>query len=104
MVKFLSTMRNNISGIFRHLFLYTSVNDILVRISTLRHINEEVMPTYNALRFEILQDVINTLEHMSHDEYVTEQLFSILTSIVRKCYQMAEARVYFDELMGPFNI
>ena len=36
------------------------------------------------------------------DDFVTEQVFEILTCIVRKCYQMYQAREFFDQLMSPF--
>lgn len=33
---------------------------------------------------------------------MTEQVFEILTQIVRRCYQMHRPREFFDHLMSPF--
>jgi hypothetical protein len=42
------------------------------------------------------------LESNYDDDYVSEQVFEILTSIVRKCYQMYQPREFFDQVMSPF--
>jgi hypothetical protein len=54
------------------------------------------------MRQEIIQYAINTIEHHSDDEFVTEKILDMLGSVVKKCYIMVEPRQLFDFLLSPF--
>lgn len=54
------------------------------------------------MRCDIIQHCVNALEQYHDDDFMTEQLFEILSGIVRKCYQMYKAKDLFDFVMSPF--
>ena len=54
------------------------------------------------MREEIIQYAINTIEHHSDDEFVTEKVLEMMSSVVKKCYTMVEPKQLFDNLMSPF--
>lgn len=45
---------------------------------------------------------MNSLDSHNESDFMTEQLFDILTAIIKKCYFMYNPRSFFDELMSPF--
>lgn len=42
------------------------------------------------------------LDQHSENDFITEQIFDLLSSIVKKCYIMIEPREFFEELLSPF--
>ena len=54
------------------------------------------------MRTDIIQFCINSLDYHSENDFMTEQVFDVLTSITRKCYVMHNPQGFFDELMSPF--
>ena len=82
--------------------LTTSVTDLLVRFCTVKDIQDLDPSAYRTLRNEILQHCILSLTEDFDDDFKTEQVFEILSGVVRKCYQMHEPREFFDTLMSPF--
>ena len=51
----------------------------------------------------MLNALVNLLEHNHEDDFMTEQIFYILSGLVKKCYIMIEPRQFFEELLSPFN-
>ena len=45
---------------------------------------------------------MNALDSHNESDFMTEQLFDMLTAITKKCYFMTQPRLFFDELMSPF--
>mmetsp|Transcript_31130 Transcript_31130/g.38443 ORF Transcript_31130/g.38443 Transcript_31130/m.38443 type:complete len:97 (+) Transcript_31130:951-1241(+) len=45
---------------------------------------------------------MNSLDSHNESDFMTEQLFDLLTGITKKCYLMYKPREFFDELMSPF--
>ena len=45
---------------------------------------------------------MNALDSHNESDFMTEQLFDVLTGITKKCYLMHSPREFFDELMSPF--
>lgn len=58
----------------------------------------------NETRSEILQSVINKLEHYQDDFYMTEQIFCILTGLLKKCYVMINPTTLFEEMLSFFTL
>eukprot|EP00347_Sterkiella_histriomuscorum_P003094 403365611 len=91
-----------INSLFNHMYLTQCVTDLLVRICTVRNIGTVPLQDYKSFRNEIIQHCINSLEYNHHDDFMTEQLFEILSGIVRKCYQMHNSKELFDFMLSPF--
>lgn len=45
---------------------------------------------------------MNALDSHNESDFMTEQLFDMLTAIMKKCYFMHDPKGFFDELMSPF--
>jgi hypothetical protein len=80
----------------------SSVTDLIVRLCTVKDIQGLDPEAYKGLRQEMLQHCVNSLQDNVEDDFVTEQVFEILTAIVRRCYQMYQPREFFDQVMSPF--
>jgi len=102
MLEFLLGQKAQISSFFNHLYLSHCVTDLLVRICTVKNIDNVPIPKYLDLRLEILQHCVNSLEHYVDDDFISEQIFDILCGIVKKCYQMHDPKHFFDNIMSPF--
>lgn len=50
---------------------------------------------YKQMRDEIIQYAINTLEHHSDDDFITEKVLDMLGTVVKKCYIMVEPKQLF---------
>lgn len=66
----------------------SSITDLVVRICTVKDIQGLDPEEYKALRQDILQHCVNSLQENAEDDFVTEQVFELLVAIVRRCYQM----------------
>ena len=99
---FATKQRSFISNFFNHLYLTSCITDLLIRFCSVKDIGTLPPNDFKSLRQEILQHCINSLEHYSDDDFLTEQIFEILTGVVKKCYQMYDPKDFFDMLMNPF--
>ena len=104
MLAYVISNKEIVSSMFEHHMwgLTSSITDLLIRFCTVKDIQGLDPAAYRSLRTEILQHCILSLTEDFEDDYKTEQVFEILTGIVRKCYQMHEAREFFDMLLSPF--
>jgi hypothetical protein len=57
---------------------------------------------YQAMRSEVVQFAVNTLDSLGHDALITCQIMEMLSAIVKKCYTMHEPRVFFEVVFSPF--
>lgn len=95
--------RDLIQNLFNHLYLTKCVTDFLVRLCTVPEIqNESLKEGYKSMRTDIIQFCINSLDFYSENDFMTEQIFDILSSITKRCYVMTDPRDFFDEMMSPF--
>lgn len=102
MLEYLVASRDVIPRMFQHLYLSSCVTDLIVRFCSVPDIKEMRPSAYNGLRGEAVQHIINSLDHFSDDDFITEQLFDILCGVTRKCYIMYNPKEFFDTLMSPF--
>ena len=58
----------------------------------------------NDIRSEILQSIINKLEHYQDDYFMTEQIFCILNGLLKKCYVMIDPATFFEEMLSFFTL
>mmetsp|Transcript_13161 Transcript_13161/g.22294 ORF Transcript_13161/g.22294 Transcript_13161/m.22294 type:complete len:228 (+) Transcript_13161:577-1260(+) len=102
MIEFLSENQDRVNDMIEHIYLNTSIVDTIVRICCIQQIDSEHLEMLNSLRSDILSNVINKLEHHQDDVFMTEQIFCILSGLLRKCYAMLDGRKFFEELLSPF--
>jgi len=91
-----------VQALFNHLYLTQCVTDLLVRLCTVPDIKRVNKADYHELRNDIIQCSLNALDTHNESDFMTEQLFDLLTGITKKCYLMFQPRQFFDELMSPF--
>jgi hypothetical protein len=46
--------------------------------------------------------LINKLEHHQDDVFMTEQVFCVLSGLLKKCYVMKDNHNFFEEMLSPF--
>jgi hypothetical protein len=85
--------------------LSSCITDVIIRVATVGSLEGGGVSVeqYSQLRQDIIRCCINYLDEHRGDAYKTEQLFTILSGITRKCYQMIDPKEFFDELIMPFN-
>lgn len=92
-----------VEAMFNHLYLASCITDLAVRLCTVQEVPEEVDPvSYEELRTDIAAHCINQLDTFEENEYLTWQIFEILTQCVKKCYLMCDAKQFFEQIMNPF--
>jgi hypothetical protein len=99
---YLTKRKNLIQQLFNHLYLTHCVTDIVARLCTIQDIKAVNPTNYMSMRTDVVHYSINMLDQHSENDFITEQIFDILSSIVKKCYLMVRAREFFDELLSPF--
>ncbi len=78
------------------------MTDLLVRLCTVPDIKGVNHDDYSELRGDIIQYCMNALDSHNESDFMTEQLFDMLSGITKKCYLMHNPRQFFDEIMSPF--
>lgn len=104
MVKFFDLNQHYLNDIVEHVYLNSSIIDIIIRIFCVQDLSEEEVLTLNSIRCEIIHNTINKLEHYQDDYFMTEQLFCIWTGLLKKCYVMLNPKSLFDEILSPFTL
>lgn len=99
---FLRKQKHLIQNLFASLSLGKCVTDLLVRLCTVPEIGVMNANDYHAMRTEIAQCAVNTLDVLGHDAMITSQVMDMLGSIVKRCYTMFDARYFFETLLSPF--
>jgi hypothetical protein len=102
-LSYLCVQKNFVKQMFNHLYLTHCVTDLIVRLCTVQDICGVDEQQYQSLRSNVVQYSINMLDQHSGDDFLTEQIFEILTNITRKCYLMHNPKAFFDEIMSPFR-
>ena len=93
-----------VEAMFNHLYLASCITDLVVRLCTVQEVPESVDPiSYEELRTDIAAHCINQLDTFEDNEYLTWQIFEILTQCVKKCYLMSDAKQFFEQIMNPFQ-
>jgi len=80
---YLMQSKNFIQNLFCHLNLSTSVTDILVRLCTMPNIERVDPATYQTMRAELIQYAINALDHYQSDDFITQQIMELFSTIIK---------------------
>ena len=102
MVDYFSEDTDRYMNIVKHIYLNSAMVDVVIRICAVQGLVESRYEKIDMIRVEILQTLSNALEHTYDDSFMTEQIFAILTGLVKKCYIMGRARSLFEEMYSPF--
>lgn len=69
-----------VEAMFNHLYLASCITDLVVRLCTVSQVPEDVdLASYEELRQDIAAHCINQLDTFEDNEYLTWQIFEILT-------------------------
>ena len=103
-VEFFNRNQRYLNDIVEHVYLNSSIIDIIIRIFCIQGLSDDEVETLTVIRAEIIHNTINKLEHYQDDYFMTEQLFCIWTGLLKKCYIMVNPRALFDEILSPFTL
>lgn len=78
MIKYLSKDSMRYLSIVKHIYLNSSIVDLVIRICSVQGLKEEHLPVLDEMRADILNTIANALEHTYEDDFMTEQIFCIL--------------------------
>lgn len=102
MIKYLSENNNCVSNMVEHIFINHSIINIIIRICCVQVHDENDLKKLDCIRSSILTQLINKLDHHHDNQLMVSIIFEILTGILKKCYLMVNAKVFFEELLSPF--
>lgn len=72
MLAYIIKQKNIIGTLFNHLYLTNCITDLIVRIASVKDIGNLSTENYKALRSEVLQNCINSIDHHGDDDFITE--------------------------------
>lgn len=88
LMDFFDKNTNYLGEMIDHIYLNSSIIDIIIRIFCVQGLKENEIEILNRLRSEIFLNSILKLEHYQEDIMMTEQLFCLWTGLLKKCYVM----------------
>ena len=91
-------------NIVEHIYLNASIVDAVIRICCVQGLDQAGEKRLHEIRSDIISTIVNNLEHNQDDLYMTEQIFTILSGLLKKCYMMMAPKALFDEMLSPFVI
>ena len=72
MLEYLTRSKVVIQMMFGHIYLSSCVTDLFVRFCTVPDIKGNRPEQYGSFRAEIVQHIINSLDHFNSNDYITE--------------------------------
>lgn len=102
MVSFFAQHQKSYLNIVDHIYFNSSIVDAVIRICCVQGLDEAAENQLNEIRSDIIRTLVNNLEHNHDDVFMTEQIFSILSGLLKKCYIMVQPNALFQEMLSPF--
>ena len=72
MIKFIDEHPSCLNDTVEHIYLNSSINDIIIRICCVQDLEEDELEKLDNVRQEALSTIINKLEHNQDDDFMTQ--------------------------------
>ena len=102
MIEYFTNNPSSVNNLLEHIYLNSSIIDLVIRICCIQNLPSDSKDKLHTIRCDFLSGIINKLEHYEDDTFMTEQIFGILTGLLKKCYIMSDPKEFFEEMLSPF--
>jgi hypothetical protein len=102
MIDYFGNNPQHMTNLLEHIYLNSSIIDLVIRICCIQGLPSSYQDKLQIIRCDFLSGIINKLEHYEDDTFMTEQIFGILSGLLKKCYIMSDPKEFFEEMLSPF--